>query len=118
MNVSSDSAKGNAFDTISWLILLTYILVFGYFVNLTTIFGLLSWISILVTHIYFVKARKAQGILDKSMHYKAPLGIWGSYIALTFCVIIAITKNFASFLLKKPDGSFDREKFVEDFITG
>ncbi len=35
-------------------------LVFGYFVNLVSIFGLLSWITILVSHIYFVRARKAQ----------------------------------------------------------
>jgi yeast amino acid transporter len=34
--------------------------VFGYFVNLVSIFGLLTWISILVSHIYFIKARRAQ----------------------------------------------------------
>lgn len=101
MNVASDSAK-----------------VFGYFVNLVTIFGLLSWISILTTHIFFVRARRAQGLTKDKMPYTAPMGIWGSYIALAFCIVIAITKQFTAFLLKKPDGSFDSKKFTEEFVTG
>jgi len=62
--------------------------IFGYFVNLVTIFGLLTWISILVTHIYFVRARKAQGVQVESLAYKAPLGARGSCVALFFCCII------------------------------
>ncbi|KAI0456134.1 amino acid permease [Xylaria acuta] len=72
--------------------------VFGYFVNVTTILGLLSWISILVTHIWFVRARKAQGLTNEMMPYTAPLGIWGSYLALFICVLVAITKNFDAFI--------------------
>ncbi|KAI1194844.1 amino acid permease [Nemania serpens] len=72
--------------------------VFGYFVNVTTILGLLSWISILVTHISFVRARKAQGLTNDMMPYTAPLGIWGSYVALFICVLVAITKNFDAFI--------------------
>ncbi|KAI0202204.1 amino acid permease [Astrocystis sublimbata] len=72
--------------------------VFTYFVNVTTILGLLSWISILVTHIWFVRARKAQGLTNDMMPYTAPLGIWGSYAALFICVLVAITKNFDSFI--------------------
>ncbi|KAH7037691.1 amino acid permease [Microdochium trichocladiopsis] len=71
--------------------------VFGYFVNLTTIFGILSWISILVTHIWFVRGRRAQGLADSDMPYTAPLGIWGSYGALFMCVIVALTKNYDVF---------------------
>jgi hypothetical protein len=40
-----------------------------------------TWISILVTHIYFVRARKAQGVPEESLAYKAPLGVAGSYRA-------------------------------------
>lgn len=88
--------------------------VFGYFVNLVTIFGLLTWVSILVTHIYFVRARKAQGITDAQMPYVAPFGIWGSYIALFFCILISLTKNFNVFTYDKKYGNFD----VKNFITG
>jgi amino acid permease len=52
------------------------------------------------------------------MAYTAPQGIWGSYIALGFCCLIALTKNFTAFLNKKPDGSLDKQKFAEEFITG
>lgn len=87
--------------------------VFGYLVNVTTILGLLSWISILVTHIWFVRARKAQGITDDMMPYTAPLGIWGSYVALFICVLVAITKNFDAFI-----PSLAIEANYSAFITG
>lgn len=96
LNVSDDSKK-----------------VFGYLVNVTTILGLLSWISILVTHIWFVRARKAQGITNDMMPYTAPLGIWGSYVALFICVLVAITKNFDAFI-----PSITLEDNYSAFITG
>jgi amino acid transporter len=74
--------------------------VFGYFVNLVTMFGLLTWISILISHIYFVKARKAQNIPDSALAYVAPLGIWGSWGALIFSCLIAFFKGFALFCYK------------------
>lgn len=85
--------------------------VFTYFVNLTTIFGLMTWISILVTHIYFIRARRAQNLTNDMMPYTAPLGIWGSYGALTMCCIIALTKNFDVFT-----GNWN-DKY-KTFITG
>ncbi|KAF7561083.1 hypothetical protein G7046_g3070 [Stylonectria norvegica] len=96
MNVSDDSTK-----------------VFGYFVNLTTIFGLMTWISILVTHIYWCKARKAQGLANEALPYVAPLGIYGSYAALAVCIIVALTKNYDVFV----GGDFGKEKY-KTFITG
>ncbi|KAL1656120.1 amino acid transporter [Didymella pomorum] len=91
--------------------------VFGYFVNLTTIFGLLSWISLLVSHIYFVRARRAQGITDNQLAYVAPLGLWGSIIALFFCCLIALTKNFNVFTRsKKTYGDFDYKNFVTGYL--
>ncbi|KAI1860217.1 hypothetical protein JX265_010141 [Neoarthrinium moseri] len=86
--------------------------VFGYFVNLTTIFGLMTWISILVTHIWFVRARKAQGLANSEMPYVAPFGIYGSYGALAVCILIALTKNYDVFT-----GEGLRTKYAT-FITG
>ncbi|KAI0887190.1 putative amino acid permease [Annulohypoxylon maeteangense] len=85
--------------------------VFTYFVNLTTIFGLLTWISILVTHISFVRARRAQGLTNDMMPFIAPLGLWGSYGALVMCIIIALTKNYDVFV-------GDWNKKYPTFITG
>ncbi|KAI0412291.1 amino acid permease [Xylaria grammica] len=87
--------------------------VFTYLVNVTTILGLLSWISILVTHIWFVRARKAQGLTNEMMPYTAPLGIWGSYVALFICVLVAITKNFDAFI-----PSLSAKGNYKTFITG
>jgi amino acid transporter len=95
--------------------------VFGYFVNLVTMFGLLTWISILVSHIFFVRARKAQGIPDSALAYVAPLGIWGSYGAVVFCCLIAFFKGFALFAYKhgaKPGShpKFDTSTFVTTYL--
>lgn len=91
--------------------------VFGYFVNLTTIFGLLSWISLLVSHIFFVRARRAQGITNDQLAYHAPFGLTGSYIALFFAVLIALTKNFNVFVKSpKTYGDFDYKNFITGYL--
>jgi amino acid transporter len=86
--------------------------VFGYFVNLVTIFGLLTWISILVSHIYFVKARRAQNVPDSALAFRAPLGVAGSYGACAMCILIAITKNFNVFTGSK----FDYKNFITGYL--
>jgi amino acid transporter len=91
--------------------------VFGYFVNMTTIFGLLSWISLLVSHIWFVRARRAQGITNDQMAYVAPFGLIGSYIALFFCCLIALTKNFNVFTKSTKYGNFDTVNFITGYIV-
>lgn len=97
LNVSDDSRK-----------------VFKHFVNLTTIFGLLTWVSILVTHIHFRKGRMAQSLPDSDLYYKAPLGVWGSYIALFFCCLIALTKNYGVFILGGEP--FDYATFITGYL--
>lgn len=89
--------------------------VFTYFVNLTTIFGLLTWISILTTHVWFLRARKAQGLPDSAMPYVAPLGIYGTYFALGFCILIALTKNFDVFVISLK-GYFDYPTFITGYL--
>jgi amino acid transporter len=90
--------------------------VFLYFVNLTTIFGLLTWISILVSHIYFVKARRAQGIANSQLMFVSPVGLWGSYIALFFCCLVALTKNFEVFIERESHPTFDYETFITGYL--
>ncbi|KMU74767.1 tryptophan permease [Coccidioides immitis RMSCC 3703] len=91
--------------------------IFGYFVNLVTIFGLLTWISILVTHIYFVRARKAQGVEETSLAFKAPLGAAGSYSACAFCILVSITKSYDVFI-HNPEtyGNFDYKNFITAYL--
>lgn len=86
--------------------------VFKYFVNLVSMFGLLTWISILVSHIYFVRAREAQGIPNTALVYTAPLGKWGSIVTLGFCCLIALTKNFSVFT----GNTFDYKTFITGYL--
>ncbi|KAL2872585.1 dicarboxylic amino acid permease agtA [Aspergillus lucknowensis] len=86
--------------------------VFSYFVQLTTIFGLLSWISLLVTHICFVKAREAQQIPKSELAYTAPFGVYGSYFALFWCIVVAFTKSFDVFT----GGKFDHKTFITSYL--
>ncbi|GKU00107.1 dicarboxylic amino acid permease [Fusarium langsethiae] len=101
MNVSDDSTK-----------------VFGYFVNLTTIFGLLSWISILTTHIFWCRGKKAQGLANEALPYVAPFGMWGSVGALAMCILIALTKNYDVFTRDKDTGKIMGGEKYKTFITG
>jgi amino acid transporter len=91
--------------------------VFTYFVNTVTILGLITWIVILVSHIMFVRARWAQGVLDSDLVYTSPLGIWGSYVATGFCVVIALTRSFSAFVPNpKTYGNFDVKTFITSYI--
>ncbi|QLG74434.1 hypothetical protein HG535_0G03170 [Zygotorulaspora mrakii] len=95
MNVSSSSSQ-----------------IFTYFVNVTSIFGLLSWISILITYICFDRALRAQGISKRSLAYFAPLQPYGAYFALFFCILLGLVKNFTVFL----GHTFDYKTFITGYI--
>ena len=91
--------------------------VFNYFVNLVTVFGLLTWISILYTHIRFVAARRAQGVDNTQLAYTAPLGVAGSWGALVFTVLITIFKNFTAFIPSPSTyGNFDYKTFITGYL--
>lgn len=97
MTVSSDSAE-----------------VFGYFVNVVSLCGLLAWTCILIIHIRFMKACKAQGIDRKTdLAYKSPLQPYGSYFALSICILIIIIKNFTVFL----GSPFGYKNFITGYIV-
>lgn len=90
--------------------------VFTYFVNLVTIFGILTWISILIAHIYFVRARKAQGVANSNLAYVAPLGQWGSVGALFFCCLIAFFKGFNYFVPHANGGKVDYKNIITSYL--
>lgn len=86
--------------------------IFNYFVNVVSIFGLLTWISILVTYLYFLRAVKAQGYdRKKDFVYTAPFQPWGTYITLGACCFVALIKNFTVFI-----GDFDYKTFITGYI--
>ncbi|KAJ5272500.1 Amino acid/polyamine transporter I [Penicillium angulare] len=72
-------------------------IVFGYFVDMTTMLGILVWVSILITHIAFVRARKAQGIPEDTLTFRARFGLAGTWLALFLCLFISVTLVVGSF---------------------
>ncbi|KAI5967051.1 DIP5 [Candida theae] len=96
MNVSSGSAE-----------------VFGYFVNVVSLTGLIAWSCILLFHIGFMRALKAQGFdRKKDTVYRSPLQPYASYFCLGFCVIVILIKNFTVFL----GDSFTYKNFITGYI--
>lgn len=87
-------------------------MVFAYFLDLVTMLGLLTWISILITHICFVRARKAQGISDDMLVFKARFGLTGTWLALVLCVFISSTMIFNSLHIRNSKTHFDAPKFL------
>ncbi|KAI0361984.1 dicarbixylic amino acid permease [Trametes cingulata] len=93
LNVSSSSAK-----------------VFGWFVNLVSTFGAITWMCICYTHIRFMKALKAQGMSRDVLPYKAPFQPWGSWFALIATAVITLFKGFDTFI------PFKSDTFVTSYI--
>ncbi|KAF4925749.1 Dicarboxylic amino acid permease [Colletotrichum viniferum] len=85
--------------------------VFNNLTSIVTVFGLLTWISILVSHIFFCRAREAQQIDPAYIPFRAPFGMWGSYIALGFLIVLALTKGIEVFV-----GTFDYKSFIVQYI--
>lgn len=90
---------------------------FSYFVSLVTVFGILTWISILISHICFVRARSAQNIPDTALAYVSPFGVAGSFAALIFACIITVFNGWADFVHNPDTGSkFDWRNFIVNYI--
>ncbi|KAI0046119.1 dicarbixylic amino acid permease [Auriscalpium vulgare] len=77
--------------------------VFGWFVNLVSTFGAITWMCICFSHIRFMKALKAQGFSRDDLPYKAPFQPYGSWFALVSTAIITIFKGFDTFMPFKKD---------------
>ena len=90
-------------------------IVFAYLVDLVTMLGLLTWVSILITHICFVRARRAQGIPDSALVFRARFGLTGTWLALSLCVLISLTMIFNSLPIHDHKIRFDITKFVASY---
>ncbi|GAA5847632.1 hypothetical protein JCM5353_004163 [Sporobolomyces roseus] len=85
--------------------------VFGYFTALVTIFGALTWMSILWSHIRFMKALKAQGISRDDLPWKAPFQPYFAWVSLIFVGIVTLFKGFDSFTPR-----FAHDTFITNYL--
>ncbi|CAK9438588.1 uncharacterized protein LODBEIA_P28120 [Lodderomyces beijingensis] len=87
--------------------------VFTALVNVVSQCGLLAWICILLFHLGFMRALKAQGYdRKKDLVYKSPLQPYATYFSLAICILIVFIKNFTVFL----GHSFDYVNFITGYI--
>jgi amino acid transporter len=85
--------------------------IFNYFVNTVVAFAALAWISILATHIAFMRGMKAQGISRDTLIFKSPLQPYLSYYGLALTCIITFFKGFDSFM------PFNYKNFITNYIA-
>lgn len=91
-------------------------MMFGYFVDTVTMLGLLTWMSILITHISFVRARRVQGIADETLVYKARFGLPGTCLALALCLFIAAAMVVDSLPSESTEWRFDYTSLVASYV--
>jgi amino acid transporter len=72
---------------------------------------MLTWISILTTHVAFRKACLAQQIPPSHLPCRAPFGVWGSSIALGFMTSLIAFKGAEVFV-----HGFDCKTFIVQYI--
>ncbi|POY70900.1 hypothetical protein BMF94_6078 [Rhodotorula taiwanensis] len=85
--------------------------VFGYFVSLVTLYGALTWLSILGSHIAMMRAMKAQGISRDELPYKSPMQPYMTYWSFGLTAVVTFFKGFDSFTPK-----FTKTTFVTNYI--
>ncbi|KNB17912.1 hypothetical protein FOXG_16071 [Fusarium oxysporum f. sp. lycopersici 4287] len=78
--------------------------VFGYFVSLVTVFAVLNWVAILISHIRFRQALQAQGIMAADLPYVGFLQPYGSYFSLFISLLVIVFNGYDAFIPHfKPD---------------
>lgn len=87
---------------------------FTYLVNFLSMYGLLSWITIQITHIRFRKALVAQNVPLSELPYRSVAGVPGTIFALTLCIVVALIKNFTVFI---GHGPFDWRTFLTGYLA-
>lgn len=85
---------------------------FNWFVNITSITGLITWDLILITYVRFYAGLKHHGIDRNTLPYKAPLQPYASYFGIFFITIIIIFNGFQVFLA----GEWDVNVFITAYI--
>jgi amino acid transporter len=86
--------------------------VFEWFVNISSITGLITWDIILITYVRFYKGLAYHGIDRDTLPYKAPFQPYASYFGIFFISLILFFNGFQVFL----SGSWDVNTFITAYI--
>ncbi|RPD63001.1 amino acid permease [Lentinus tigrinus ALCF2SS1-7] len=86
--------------------------VFNWFVNMTSIAGLMTWFGITVTYVRFYKGFKVQGFDRKTLPYAHFLQPYAAWYAMFWCILICFFSGWAVFL----KGHWATDTFVTNYI--
>ncbi|KAF8313220.1 hypothetical protein DL93DRAFT_2059214 [Clavulina sp. PMI_390] len=86
--------------------------VFGWFSNMTSIAGLMTWCGIGITYVRFHAGLKAQGIDRNTLPFKSPLQPFLGWYVIVSTIIIGFFSGFAVFL----KDNWDTANFVTNYI--
>ncbi|KAF4572738.1 hypothetical protein EYR40_004180 [Pleurotus pulmonarius] len=86
--------------------------VFGWFANMTSVAGLMTWFGICVTYLRFYAGLKAQGFDRRDLPYATPLQPYAAWYGLIFCLVVCFFSGWAVFL----EGNWDQAIFVTNYF--
>jgi amino acid transporter len=72
--------------------------VFNWLLNISGVAGLTTWASTCLSHLYFMRALKAQGISRSSLPYVSRFQPYTAVYGLFFNVLIMLTQGFSVFI--------------------
>ncbi|KAF7331999.1 Amino acid permease [Mycena kentingensis (nom. inval.)] len=86
--------------------------VFGWFANMTSIAGLMTWFGISLTYLRFYAGMKAQGFDRTTLPYYSRLQPYAAWYSMCFSLLICFFSGWAVFL----KGNWDVPTFVTNYF--
>ncbi|KAF9056359.1 amino acid permease/ SLC12A domain-containing protein [Panaeolus papilionaceus] len=86
--------------------------VFGWFANMTSVAGLMTWFGISLTYIRFYQGMKSQGIDRRTLPFYSRIQPFAGWYAMISCLLICILSGWAVFL----KDSWATDTFVTNYL--
>ncbi|THH11555.1 hypothetical protein EW145_g585 [Phellinidium pouzarii] len=86
--------------------------VFQWFVNMTSVAGLMTWFGICVTYLRFYKGFRVQGFSRATLPYASKLNPYAAWYAVIACPVICFFSGFQVFV----KGNWDTATFVTNYL--
>lgn len=89
--------------------------VFNWLLAISGLSALFSWAGICFCHVQFRNAMKVQGRSLDELPFKSPVGVWGSYWAIFFIILVFIAQFYVA--VWPLDGKPSAENFFSAYIS-
>ena len=67
--------------------------VFGWFSNMTSVAGLMTWFGITITYVRFYAGMKAQGYDRRQLPYASKLQPYAAWYAMVLCFLVSLVSK-------------------------